>query len=1011
MPARALATLAFLVAAHGAPSTDGWQRLWRRSPSDFSARASHTLQATLDRLLQGPRVGGRAPPPTRKATDDTGALHLLLQVWRQRDNPAFLLESAERLAALVQDERGVDELERYLPQLGHLILQLPADSLLTTVLERFALRVSETNVHWALQLIWTVYSNLEENRPERSGSSPEVFARAARLLQLIEQSVVYGAKLVNRDTLRTAALARNVQIWIDQLQEKYARDDGAAADADGSVSRDVAGGGGGGLRQGSASVATLREEGRAAPSAAAAVAKAEASPPAIEGWLHKRKARDSFGCWRCFGQSWSRRWFCLRDCVLYYYPRGVGRASGVARGAMPLGQCRIELRPSPRSQGGGPYIKVSARFTHSVLRLRGSSPAETSRWLHALRSSAGLTPLAYAMLNAAPTHAAATARPPKPPPAALTDSANAAAADATAAATAATATATDHTAATGDASSSAAAANAAAEDPPLPPLGILEELSSADLTMSQRCSYLYLAAQRDFVRALAALSEALYTPGGTGLANARQPQPAEAKRRLERMLAVLRQEVQPLAYVPLTSSSSVFAPVARLPEGEASVFVTRARASVMLHIETIANPRRRKLSRLFHAVRVERPERVFDGLGVPRWKAAGGESGYTAGLGWFRRRQSQSRLDLASWGADEDEEGDSPHASTAAAAAATTQDAHHLRLPPSAAAAAAPPVAAAEATASPTAVGATAVGATATASLDVVFGEAWAARVRRVQRASPLGREPGWGLLSVISKANDDVRQEAFIMQVLSLFSDAFPSPLRLRPYRILSTGPRSGLIETVTDTKSLDQLKKRPGFVSLREHYERHYGAPSTARFGAAQTNFAASLAAYSVACYVLAIKDRHNGNILLDREGHLIHIDFGFVLGGAPGGPMSFACPERDVPFKLTREMVDVLGGAGSALYRETFLELCVAAMRAVRKHAATLLSLCEITAFRSELPCFAGGGDAPVQQLRERLMLDVPDAELRGRVASLIARSYDHRGTTAYDLYQQYSNGIRS
>ena len=41
--------------------------------------------------------------------------------------------------------------------------------------------------------------------------------------------------------------------------------------------------------------------------------------------------------------------------------------------------------------------------------------------------------------------------------------------------------------------------------------------------MSQRCSYLYLLAQRDFVRALAAISEALFTPGGTGLGTSPRP--------------------------------------------------------------------------------------------------------------------------------------------------------------------------------------------------------------------------------------------------------------------------------------------------------------------------------------------------------------------------------------------------------------------------------------------------------------------------------------------------------
>ena len=127
-----------------------------------------------------------------------------------------------------------------------------------------------------------------------------------------------------------------------------------------------------------------------------------------------------------------------------------------------------------------------------------------------------------------------------------------------------------------------------------------------------------------------------------------------------------------------------------------------------------------------------------------------------------------------------------------------------------------------------------------------------------------------------------------------------------LPTYKIVPTGGSCGVIETIQNALSLDSLKKRDDYVSL----ENWFSMNSELSVASRKANFVKSLAAYSLICYFFEIKDRHNGNILLDKEGNIVHIDFGFILGIAPGGAWSF----ETAPFKLTGEMIEVMGGLDS-------------------------------------------------------------------------------------------------
>lgn len=205
-----------------------------------------------------------------------------------------------------------------------------------------------------------------------------------------------------------------------------------------------------------------------------------------------------------------------------------------------------------------------------------------------------------------------------------------------------------------------------------------------------------------------------------------------------------------------------------------------------------------------------------------------------------------------------------------------------------------------------------------------------------------------------------------------------------LKPYQILSTGLQAGLVEFLEGTQSVDRIKKGlpRGFNALKDHFELNFGESYSFVYAKALQNFVRSLAGYSLVTYIVQVKDRHNANILVDADGHLIHIDYGFILGGgyflcstyhtvpriattpsytshphlirssshphlipsssldSPGFNINF----ESAPFKFPLEYLELMGGVDSAAFK-SFEDLFLRGFLAMQKHIDGLTSIVQV------------------------------------------------------------------
>jgi len=151
---------------------------------------------------------------------------------------------------------------------------------------------------------------------------------------------------------------------------------------------------------------------------------------------------------------------------------------------------------------------------------------------------------------------------------------------------------------------------------------------------------------------------------------------------------------------------------------------------------------------------------------------------------------------------------------------------------------------------------------------------------------------------------------------------------------------------------------------------------------------------------CYILQIKDRHNANILLNKDNRIIHVDFAFILGSFPGNLKLEAAS-----FKMSEDFVYMLKGNTTQsfdqlkeIFTRGFLIIRKSIGRILKISNQLILEIQSITKARSKL-----------LKLIKRFSMKINNSQCIKFCNSLFKDSLEDWRTKQYDKYQNLASGI--
>ncbi|XP_065885169.1 phosphatidylinositol 3-kinase catalytic subunit type 3-like [Dysidea avara] len=235
---------------------------------------------------------------------------------------------------------------------------------------------------------------------------------------------------------------------------------------------------------------------------------------------------------------------------------------------------------------------------------------------------------------------------------------------------------------------------------------------------------------------------------------------------------------------------------------------------------------------------------------------------------------------------------------------------------------------------------------------------------------------------AVILKSGDDPRQDQLILQLILLMDRLLRREnldLKLIPFKVLACSSTFGLHECIESTTVFHVLSKYRNI----QTYLRQCAPAKDAPYGIrpdVMENYLKSCAGYCVITYLLSVGDRHFDNLLLTPNGNLFHIDFGYILGRDP--------KPFPPPMKLSKEMVEAMGGTASQEYTK-FREYCYNAFLILRRSANLILNLFSLM-LDANVPDIALEPDKTIQKVRDRFCLNLSEEQAVQNLQQLMEES---------------------